>query len=233
MSDETLTSSPPPSPSADQRTRTIAAVVAVGAAALFLLVAIAVTRSGGEDDAAAETSGEEDSGLSGVAVDPRAYPRPAFTLTDIEGKPYDFMTETQGELTLLFFGYTHCPDICPVQMATLTAALNQPAMPEATVVFVTTDPERDTPDRLREWLGGFDADYVGLSGTPEQIAAAEVAASVPASVIYDDVSGEYEVGHAAQVLAYSPDDQAHAVYPSGVRRQDWMADLPLLAERRG
>jgi protein SCO1/2 len=235
MSDDTPTSTLPQSstPHADpnQRNRTIAAVVAVGAAALFLVVAIAVTR-GGSDSGSDSTDASGDT-WGGAQVNPGDYPRAQFTLTDTNGQPYDFAAQTQGKLTLLFFGYTHCPDVCPVQMATLTAALQTPAMPNPTVVFVTTDPARDTPERLREWLDGYDADYVGLTGTLDQITEAEIAARVPPSTIFDQASGDYEVGHAAQVIAYAPDDQAHVVYPSGVRRQDWLSDLPRMMELWG
>ncbi|HSG47004.1 MAG TPA: SCO family protein, partial [Longimicrobiales bacterium] len=75
----------------------------------------------------------------------------SFTLTDTRGRPFDFRAETDGHITLLFFGYTFCPDICPVHMATLAAALTEldPGVrQDVRVVFVTVDPQRDTPERL-------------------------------------------------------------------------------------
>src|SRR5690606_19504517 len=98
------------------------------------------------------------------------------------------------------------------------------------ILFVTTDPERDTPERLRSWLDNFDPDFIGLTGTREEIAAAERAAGVAGSIVPTDTSGDYEVGHAAQIIAYTPDDLAHLHYPFGVRRQDWQADLPRMLE---
>ena len=99
-------------------------------------------------------------------------PRPQFTLTDTAGKPYKFGTATAGKPTLLYFGYTHCPDVCPTTLADITQAL-QPvpaAMRSATqVVFVTTDVKRDTPAVLKAYLAKFDAglpnQFVGLTGT--------------------------------------------------------------------
>jgi protein SCO1 len=225
----------PPTPSRDERVRVIAGLVAIGAAVLLLVAVVATVRQSGDDttDTSAESADGDDWG--GTLLDP-AQPRPDFTLTDTEGRPFDFAAETQGRLTLLFFGYTSCPDICPIQMAVLSGALDSPGMPEPVVVFVTTDPQRDTPDRLRDWLDSFDTSYVGLTGTPEEIGRAEDAAGVagslrePTSESGDD---DYEVGHAAQVLAYTPDDRAHLVYPSGVRQQDWTADLPRMMERWG
>ena len=165
--------------------------------------------------------------------------RPDFTLTDTGGRRYDFQAETAGELTLLFFGYTSCPDICPLHLATLTMALERSGMPDPVVVFVTTDPERDTPEHLREWLDSFDTGIVGLTGTPEEIRRAEQAALVDPSFYADadgnpvdepDADVNYEVGHAAQIIAYTSDDLTHIVYPSGVKSDDWEADLPRLAD---
>jgi protein SCO1 len=229
-----------PSAPADDRIRLVAGLVAIGAALLLVVAVVATVARGSDDDAAgAETSASADGDdWGGTLLDP-AQARPDFTLTDTDGRPYDFAAETQGQLTLLFFGYTNCPDICPIQMAVLSGALDTPGMPEPVVVFVTTDPQRDTPARLRDWLDRFDASYVGLTGTVEQIAAAEsaarVAGSVRASEQGDGSEGgdDYEVGHAAQVIAYTPDDRAHLVYPSGVRQQDWTADLPRMLDEWG
>ena len=208
-----------------------------------LFVAVGATlavRSGagsGDDDAAGSGdrtgagAAEDDDGWRGTLLG-TPQPRPDFTLTDTEGRPFDFRAETQGRLTLLFFGYTSCPDVCPIHMATLTGALEQPGMPQPLVVFVTTDPERDTPERLRRWLDGFSEDYVGLRGTPDQIRAAELAAGVPPSQRVGE-GDDYQVNHASQILAFTPDDRAHVVYPFGVRQEDWIADLPRLVATWG
>ena len=239
-------------------------LVAYGLLAVAVLAGIIAFTAGGDEDddtstaatdqpaAGAVPSGEEGGAHQhgGAAVDPaanngwhgalltRSEPRPAFTLTDTSGRAYSFGDATRGRLTLLFFGYTNCPDVCPLHMATLQMALERPGMPDPAVVFVTTDPQRDTPERLREWLDGFGDDIVGLTGTPEEIAAAERAAGVEGSYpVSPDGSpapttgpGNYEVGHAAQVVAYTPDDMTHIVYPSGVQADDWAADLPRLAD---
>jgi protein SCO1 len=223
----------PPAPR-DDRVRVVAGLVAIGAALLLIVGVVATVRQGDGDGGSGEAATSEDGDDWGGTLLGQAQPRPDFTLTDTEGQPFDFATETRGRLTLLFFGYTNCPDICPIQMAVLTAALESAAMPEANVVFVTTDPVRDTPDRLRRWLDRFDPSYVGLSGTPEEIGRAEDAAGVAGSLREPAGGGDdYEVGHAAQVIAYTPDDQAHLVYPSGVRQQDWTADLPRMMDEWG
>jgi protein SCO1/2 len=196
-------------------------------------------RDGGDGGGQSDQADDGDGGWHGALVTDPA-PRPEFTLTDTAGRPYDFAQETAGRLTLLFFGYTSCPDVCPVHMATLAAALERPGVPQPVVVFVTTDPARDTPDHLRDWLDNFDGDFVGLTGTQDQIQQAEAAAMVEPSLTVDTdgvaleappTDGQdYEIGHAAQIIAYTSDDLTHIVYPFGIQRDDWTADLPRLAD---
>jgi len=169
---------------------------------------------------------------SGGMVSP-ALAKPKFTLTDTSGAPFDFVLKTQGYTTLLFFGYTHCPDMCPLQMSIIAQALKKipPAAADRfKIVFVTTDPERDSPQVLRIWLDHFDKRFIGLTGTQAAIDAAQVAANLsPAKKSTVRSDGAYEVGHAAFVLAYTKDNLAHVIYPGGVSEEDWAHDLPLLA----
>jgi protein SCO1/2 len=161
-------------------------------------------------------------------------PKPKFTLTDTSGVPYDLSSKTQGYVTLLFFGYTHCPDVCPLQMDMVAQALKKipPASTDQIkVIFVTTDPERDSPQVLRTWLNHFDNSFIGLTGSSAAIEAAQVAANIPPakkSPVRPD--GAYEVGHAAFVLAYTKDNLGHVIYPVGMKEEDWAHDLPYLAK---
>lgn len=167
---------------------------------------------------------------------PKPLPRPDFTLTDTAGDGFDFRAETRGKVVLLFFGYTHCPDVCPIHMANIAAALGQVGWQtrrRVKVVFVTTDPDRDTPERIREWLDRFDPAFVGLRGTVEEVAAIQAELNLPPSVIPSEPATGYEVGHAAQVLAFSPSGVATVAYPFGTRQADWVHDLPLLATTHG
>lgn len=166
---------------------------------------------------------------------PEPWPKPAFTLSDTRGEPFAFRDRTAGRVTLLFFGYTHCPDICPVHMASLAAVLAKlpPAVAnEVAVVFVSTDPERDTGARIRSWLDGFDPAFIGLRGSLDSVNAIQQEIGLAAAVPGERTGGGYLVGHAAQVVAYTKDDNAHVVYPSGTRQTDWAHDLPLLVGRR-
>lgn len=157
-------------------------------------------------------------------------PRPSFTLTDTAGEPFAFGSVTAGHPTLLFFGYTHCPDECPTTMADVRLALSK--LPQALqrttyVVFVSTDVKRDTGPVLRDWLAKFSdgvaATYVGLRGTQQQIDAAQAAAHV---FLAED-GGET---HSTQLLLYGPDDYAHVSFAISGNEADQIAhDLPVVA----
>ncbi|WP_322763352.1 SCO family protein, partial [Frankia sp. Cr2] len=158
-------------------------------------------------------------------------PRPSFTLTDTSGRSFDFAKETAGRATLLFFGYTNCADVCPTTMADIAAAkqLVSPAVGGAvTVVFVTTDPGRDTAGVLRRWLNQFDATFVGLTGSPAQLDAAQQAAGVPLASAQQVPGGRYSVAHAAQVAGYGADDTEHVLYFASTKVADYAADFPRL-----
>ena len=158
-------------------------------------------------------------------------PKPRFILADTSGRPFDFAAQTKGYLTLLFFGYTYCPDQCPMHMANLSAALKKLSAGTADqvkLVFVTTDPARDTPQVLRRWLDVFDRHFIGLTGTEHTIAAIQRMAGVPVATKSGPPNNNYAVSHANFVLAYSKDDLAHVIYPGGVSKDDWVHDLPRL-----
>jgi protein SCO1 len=218
---------PDPAGAPDGSSGSRVAVILVTLVALGLVSAtvarVAADRSGSAG--AADTVAD----LAGVVLDePR--PRPDFTLTDTEGRPFDFRAETEGRLTLLFFGYTSCPDICPIHLATLASTLDRSGMPQPLVVFVGVDPGRDTPEAVRAYLDRFDRRFIGLTGTAEELVRAQEAAAIPVAVVEPGVGeDDYLVGHASQVMAYTADDLGHVVYPFGVRQQDWAHDLPRLA----
>ena len=191
---------------------------------MLLFGAVLVAACGGD-----VSSGD----LQGVVIDP-PLPKPSFTLTDTTGADYDFAAETEGKLTLLYFGYLNCPDICPVHLAQIAESLD--GLPDVArdteVVFVSVDPGRDSPEAIREFLDNFDERFVGLTGTPEELVEAQNAAGVPPAIVSDE-DGEYTVDHAGWVIAYAPDGMNHAIYPFGVRQSEWNNDLQVLAQLDG
>ncbi len=187
----------------------------------------------------------------------RVPPRPSFTLTDTSGRRFDFRQETAGRPTLLYFGYTHCPDECPTAMADIGAALRAvpAAVRDATrVVFVTTDPARDDAARLRRWLDTYSTGYVGLLGSQAEVDAAQAAVGVPAASkagpqptlpgqpsehvhapgtaphTHDGPLG-YGVDHASVIFAFNASDRMPVIYPAGSSPSDIAADLPVLARK--
>jgi protein SCO1 len=157
------------------------------------------------------------------------YHRPSFTLTDTSGAEFDFKAATAGRPTLLFFGYTNCPDVCPTTMADVAIALRgleADLAEQVQVVFVTTDPAFDTPEVLGEYLGRFDADlptrFIGLTGSQELIDQAQLSAGVP--LAEDD--GRV---HSSLLLLYGPDDEADVAFDAGNTARDIADDLEAVA----
>lgn len=169
--------------------------------------------------------------LQGVIVDP-PQPKPEFTLTDTSGNSYDFAAETEGKLTLLYFGYLNCPDICPVHLAQIAETFDRiPDVARDTeVVFVSVDPGRDSPEEIRSFLDNFDERFVGLTGTLDEVEAAQSATFGVAPAVFVGEGDDYTVNHAAQVIAFAPDGMIHSVYPFGIRQSQWNNDLQVLAE---
>lgn len=177
-------------------------------------------------------------GLRGVRLSP-PQPKPDFTLTATDGRPFRFKADTRGTVALLYFGYTNCPDVCPLHLTNIAAALRRMSPEDRAmvrVVFVTTDPARDTPQHLRQWLDNFDRRFIGLSGSADSVNQIQARLGLPPATMEmmdPTASGPraaYGVGHAAQVLAFTPDDSLRTEYPSGFTTDDWLNDLPRLAK---
>ena len=204
-----------------------------------LLVAAALALAGCSASDAQEAEGHDHADAPAVVEAPEdrfagldlaePYRRPTFTLTDTTGAAYDFTAATAGRPTLLFFGYTNCPDVCPTTLADVAVALRglDPALAaEVQVVFVTTDPAFDTPAVLGEYLARFDADlptaFVGLTGEQEAIDQAQLSAGVPLA----EDEGRL---HSSLLLLYGTDDEAQVAFDAGNTARDIAADLRAVA----
>jgi protein SCO1/2 len=156
---------------------------------------------------------------------------PAITLTDSDGDPWPLADSTRGKVALVFFGYTSCPDICPVHLANIAAVLDKlddAVQRDIVTIFITTDPARDSLPRLRQWVKQFHPRFVGLTGTAEELAAAQRAFGVAEAAQVAVPDREYLVQHAGQVIAFDRSGQARVQYPFGTRQHDWARDLPRL-----
>jgi len=160
---------------------------------------------------------QSDPHYPGAIVTPDAAGKPTVTLTDTSDQPYNLARATQGRVTLVYFGYTHCPDVCPINMALAGATVNRLApklRDRVTVVFITTDPKRDTPKVIRAWLDNFSGGdrFVGLTGTIGEIHQAEKQVGMPLSFVESGPgagNSGYQIEHAGYLLAYSQDNVAH------------------------
>lgn len=208
------------------RGKSVLALVAAG-----LVVAVAAGAFGflalrGDDDEPAD--------YMGAVITSEPVEMPAAVLTDQDGEPFDLRKETDGYVTLVFVGYTHCPDICPTHMLEISQAfkrLPKDVTDEVKVVFATADPERDTPEVLKDYLALFNPDFIGLTGTREETDAFQKSLGVPVATRTDIGGGNYTVNHAAYVIAFTKEQLAYTVYPGGMGLDEWMNDLPLLVER--
>jgi protein SCO1 len=213
----------------DLKTGQINLVLCAHVLILALLSAGQVSAQGGPEPA---SKGISESTYRGGLVSP-PLPKAKFILTDTSAAPFDFWQQTQGYVALLFFGYTHCPDLCPLHMVNIAMALKR--MPASVakqikVIFVTTDPRRDSPEALRAWLDRFDKRFIGLTGSEAAIEAAQQASVVPPAKKTALNNRDYQVAHASFVLAFTKDNLAHVIYPGGINQKDWEQDLPRLVK---
>ena len=167
--------------------------------------------------------------FSGVVNSP-AQPAPDLTLTDDRGNAFE-LSELRGRWVLLAYGYTHCPDVCPLTLGNLRSAkqLMGAASGKVAVVFVTVDPERDTVSALHDYLSHFGPDFVGLTGSPAEIAVAAKAYNVRYSKVETGSSSGYAMAHSAYVYLIDPQGQWRLTYAFGVKPEEFAADLNYLA----
>ncbi|HWJ09136.1 MAG TPA: SCO family protein [Nocardioides sp.] len=160
------------------------------------------------------------------------YPAPDVALTDTEGEPYSLATSTDKPLTLVFFGYTHCADYCPMVLNNIAASINQlddADRDRVDVVLVTTDPARDDERALRTYLDGFNRSFIGLTGSLETV----IDAGEPLHVYVNDgkklPTGGYDLGgHSTFTLAIDSDDEAVVLWNQETSAAEFAADLHTL-----
>lgn len=151
--------------------------------------------------------------LPGIDVNPAPAAIPDFTLTDQAGKPRAF-SSLRGEPALVFFGFTHCPNICPTTLGRLKMlhAYGNGSLKAARVVLISVDGDRDTPARLKSYLAPLSADFVGLTGDPKE--ASRIAAQFAAVFFKEPAAkdGSYNVMHSTQVYAIDKAGRLRATF---------------------
>lgn len=153
----------------------------------------------------------------------------SFKLTDHSGKVRT-LADFKGQVVLLFFGYTHCPDICPTTMADLAKAMKLLGEDSrrVQVLFVTVDPERDTQQLLAQYVPSFYPSFLGLYGTLDEIAATASDYKIYYSKQASDGQAKYTIDHSAGVYAYDPDGRIRIYLKYGQKPEQIASDLKTL-----
>jgi protein SCO1 len=172
----------------------IFAGVLVVAAGILLTLALRETPRGGAGTALASAIGGP------------------FRLVDQNGKPFTD-ADLKGKWHLIFFGYTHCPDTCPTALNEISLALDRLGMKrdEVAVVFITVDPERDTPEVMKSYVQSFDAPIVALTGSPQDVAQAAKAYRVFYAK-HPRADDDYDMDHSAVIYVMNPDGRFTATF---------------------
>ncbi|MFJ8788436.1 SCO family protein [Streptomyces sp. NPDC102462] len=202
------------------------------AAGLLAAAALTLSACGSGDDGKSPIAvvSEESGSARAVTILDKPFEKPDLVLTDTHGKKYDLRAETKGKPTLVYFGYTHCPDVCPLTMnniAVAKKALPKAEQDELRVVFVTTDPDRDTPAELGKWLNGIDSRFIGLTGDFPTVQAGARSLGISIEPTTKDKNGKLVSVHGTQVVAFSPKtDGGYLLYGEDATVDDYTKDLP-------
>ena len=172
-------------------------------------------------------------GYTGGSSLPEPYSMPEVSLTDTSGRPYNLSTTPSKPVTLVFFGYTHCPDVCVAVLSDVSLALQRLApadRDQIQMIFITTDPARDQEKRIRRYLDRFNPTFVGLTGPMSTIKRAAGDVGVEIEGMRKLPSGGYEVGHSAQVIGFSRNSGV-VIWTPGTPVGALKHDFALLVER--
>lgn len=153
-----------------------------------------------------------------------------FSLLSNTGQPMN-QDAVRGKIAVVFFGYTHCPDICPTTLAKLTEVLKQlgPQADDVRILFISVDPARDTPETMNAYVDAFDpAHAVGLSGAPADIEALAKRYRVTYAAERRDTSGNYEITHSGAVYLFDKNGHARLIASIDAPPEKFEHDLRLL-----
>jgi len=195
---------------------------------MWLWVVLAVLAAGGGAWVAKRSSDQAPQLTSGTwLAQPR--PLPEFSLTDQSGQPFT-RESLKGHSTLVFFGFTHCPDVCPTTLAKLAQVAKTANVPGLKVLLVSVDPQRDTPEQLERYVHAFHPDFGAVTGTPEEIERVSKEFGV-AVVKVDLAGGDYTVDHSAVLFLLNNQGQRVALFTPPFQIEPVVADLQSIADR--
>lgn len=170
---------------------------------------------------------------SAATVLPQSREVPDVNMTDQDGAPFSFR-QLEGNWSLLFFGFTHCPDICPNTLA-LLKAVNDSLISEQhrplQMVFVSVDPARDTASKLRDYVHYFDPTMLGVTGAAAELQRLTAGLYLPFQISQPDENGHYDVDHSASLVLLNPDNRVKAYFSAPHQLDLLLADLRRLTEK--
>jgi protein SCO1/2 len=146
-----------------------------------------------------------------------------FQLEDVNGHPFT-QQNLAGTPTLVFFGFTHCPDVCPTTLVKLAQIKQHADVAQLRVLFVTVDPQRDTPQALAQYVHAFDPQFEGLTGEPAAIGALARRLGVAVNRV-ELPGGDYTMDHSAVVFLLNADAQVVAIFTPPFEVKSFVADL--------
>ncbi|ATR81131.1 MULTISPECIES: SCO family protein [Pseudomonas] len=169
---------------------------------------------------------------AGIILLPQSRSVPALEMTDQNGQPVT-MDQLKGKWSLLFFGYTFCPDVCPTTLAQLRqvkSELPKEAAERLQVVLVSVDPNRDTPTQLKQYLGYFDTEFRGVTGSLDTTQKLANALSIP-FIPADTSKPNYTVDHSGNLALLGPDGKQRGFIRAPFNNQKLIVQLPGLVKR--
>ncbi|HEY1283648.1 MAG TPA: SCO family protein [Steroidobacteraceae bacterium] len=160
---------------------------------------------------------------------PQPRPLEDFSVTDESGRPFH-LADLAGQPTIVFFGFTHCPDVCPTTLAKLAQITKSAGIPGLRVVLVSVDPTRDTPEVLKQYVHAFSPSFKGLTGTPAEIDHLTRQFNVAVERV-DLGGGDYTVDHSAVISLLDDKARRVALFTPPFEAQRVAADLRNVADR--
>ena len=215
------------------RTRTRTGLMLTGL--LILVLAVAACESDGDsvDDAEPTAPPETEATADDDAVENETrgmllnqpLPAPDFELIDHEGNPFR-LSDHEGRVTAIFFGYTHCPDICPLTLMHMQDAAHELGEDagDALFLFITVDPEQDSPEQMAKYVERADAEIIGLTGDREDLERVWDAYDISVEIEPRD-DGSYLIAHSAQIWMLDQHGQAAMVLPPDADGDDMAHDI--------
>jgi len=199
----------------------------------FLLITLAVLALGGGAAAVFMQLQGTHELPSHATVIPTPMPLPEFALLDHAGNQFDRQS-LRGEWSLVFFGFTHCPDICPATLQQLAIARGKVLAADGgqsksfpQIVLISVDPERDTVEIMREYVANFGADIKGVTGDIDELKKLTAALGIFFEKS-EDSSEDYNVAHSAVVLLINPKAEFHALFSAPHDVENFVNDVPIL-----